>query len=359
MSRLRLLALAGAALIAGAWSVCVVPAQEQPSILQLLDRYAAGDHDGVRRAFEDLDSVDDARRTLEREGRAWTARDDPAEAARRRLIAATFALELAEARMQDEWRRLRSLVEWGCELVRTGPPTEPERLWHLASVALAQGARDWEVLYSSPPPVRVAAYNHLSHARGRFREDIRLQFADAVVQAIRTASGFPAHRGSGRPRWKPRAEALRARFEAIDYLQTFLADPIVGGEAALRTGLAWLGLERVDEALRHFEIASHSDDEFSAYLAHVFAGQVQDRYGTPAEAAAQYRSALDVIPRAQSASLPLSTLLLADGRPDEAYDVVRLALEQPMPPDPWRVYGLGSYYHYPDYVRRLRQVLGS
>lgn len=335
-----------------------VRAQRPIDVAILLDRYSSGERAAVLELLKTLDDVEGVRVGLEATGRAWTEAAGPAVVPRRRLTAATFALELANTRMQDEWRRLRSLIEWGCELVRAGAPSEAERLWQLASVALAEGARDWDVLYTRPPPVRVAAYNHLSHARSRFSDDVRLDFADAAIQAIRVASGFPPHRGNEAPRAQPRGEVLRARFDAIEHLQMFAHDPVVGGEAALRTGLAWLSIDRVDEAMRQFEIASRSTDEFAVYLAHVLAGQMQDRYGTPEGASAQYRAALQAIPRAQSASLGLAAILLSDGQPDEAYALLHEALAAPIPMDPWRVYGQGSYYRFPEYVELLVRELG-
>ena len=112
------------------------------SIPALLDRYSGGDIEGVVAAFGAINDVEHVREELEAAAGDWIDAAFTEDVTRRRLVVATFALELVRARMQDEWERLRPLVEWSCELLRGGPPTEAERLWHRASIALAMGAGD-------------------------------------------------------------------------------------------------------------------------------------------------------------------------------------------------------------------------
>jgi hypothetical protein len=94
-----------------------------PSALDLLDRYDRGDRDVVVHVFESVRDVDELRKDLEVKGPTWTTAGSADREPQRRLVAATMALEFGNARLEDEWVTLRSLVEWGCALLRRGPPS--------------------------------------------------------------------------------------------------------------------------------------------------------------------------------------------------------------------------------------------
>ncbi len=72
---------------------------------------------------------------------------DPKEIPRRRLVAATFALETARAGLDHEWANSVDLIDWGwTQLSKERQPLPAERLWHLAAIALFQGALDVDEL---------------------------------------------------------------------------------------------------------------------------------------------------------------------------------------------------------------------
>jgi hypothetical protein len=123
-------------------------------------------------------------------GEAWVHAGPEQERPRRRLAAATFALEAARAAEGIEWKRVIRLdawtddkgnttqegadrvywnappllVEWGCALLRQEPTPPPvERIWHLASVAAAQGAGDTEFLIGSPFAARMNVPDEITH----------------------------------------------------------------------------------------------------------------------------------------------------------------------------------------------------
>ena len=75
-----------------------------------------------------------------------------------------------------------------------------------------------------------------------------------------------------------------------------------------------------------------------------------------ADAAAAFRSALELFPRAQSASFALASLTLRGNERAHAYALVSAAIADPArTPDPWRTYQEADYRFWPDLVATLRQ----
>jgi len=346
--------------------------QTAPRIIALLDRYAAGELDAVVEAFAAIDDVEDARKDLEKHGRAWTEARGPAEAAHRRLVIAAFALELAHARMHDAWRDLWPVLKWACDVIRQGEPSEGERLWHLAAIALGEGRRRWEALidpsYSfvdrsnmTPRYIQVRrndadVHEHVSHAQERFPDDPRLRFADEFVDALRYGARW--RREPARPAGVLGTHRREQQAELIGRLQALAADPEVGGAAELWTGLILLlELDRPADVMAHLEAASRSSDPFVASLARYAAGRAFESAGDLDAAERHYRRALDALPRVQSVSLSLSALLLSSGRPDEAYEIMRRSFDGPPVVDPFKTYGLGDYRRFASYLARLREEL--
>ena len=138
----------------------------------------------------------------------------------------------------------------------------------------------------------------------------------------------------------------------------FFADPQIGGEAHLWSGLLLL-LNRQEgaAAMAQFAAARNDPDPFVAYLARYSAGRLQEAAGHPDSSEAAYRDALAVWPRAQSASLSLASLLFAAGRPDEAYQLVADAYREPTVMDPFREYGFGQHRRVGRVMTELRQEL--
>ena len=129
----------------------------------LLDAYAQGRYDEalapVRQATRDR--ARDFRQQLVMAGSQWVDLV-PADRHRRALAAVAFALEAESIRAErGEWNVSsgkdcagRCVIEWACALLQTrAAPDEAERIWMLASIALAGGVRDWTFLQTplSPP----------------------------------------------------------------------------------------------------------------------------------------------------------------------------------------------------------------
>jgi tetratricopeptide (TPR) repeat protein len=330
-------------------------------VVALLDRYERGDHDGVVAELAAVSDIGAFARELQRRAEAWTtaAPVGPASVARRRLVVAVFTLEMASAHLETEWGTLRYTVEWACEWMRKGRPTSIERVWHLAVVALAGGARDEQLLAYFPPssfpdPMlrnRFTSFVHADHAARRFPEEIRFRFAEAF------ASGLP---GLAEPQRDAPLRLGREEREtgatAIRSLKKFVINPVVGAEAHLRIGYIYYCLGDTGAATLHYQAALHAtQDPFVAYLAHFMMGRLFEAQDRGPDAVTAYRQALAVLPRVQSGTMALAAKLFRDEKPGEAYELVNAAFAaQPRPPDPWRLYGYGDYRFWPDLIGRLR-----
>ena len=88
----------------------------------------------------------------------------------------------------------RGLIEWVCRLLAKGTPTEFERAVYLTSVAILQGAGDYQTL--GIDEIRNKRAGHLDHALARYPDDDRLKLARVLsryeLRVISTARLEPA-----------------------------------------------------------------------------------------------------------------------------------------------------------------------
>jgi len=328
-----------------------VPAS--PDATALLQRYAAGEHAAVARELARVSDFSLLRKDLEKSVPAWVARSPAGQRRRQNLVAATFLLEVLNAGLETEWRQLRPLLELGCGLAQgAGLPDAEERLWLLASIALAGGARDAFLLLGEPGSGR----GHLAHARGRVPDEVRLLLADPVARefllpAEPPRSGDDGNLNSQTARGHKRE--LTSQFAKIATI------PAIAAEAEMRSGYLWFQLGNNREALAHLKIADErSTDPYVTYLARFLAGRVLQKEQQPVLAEQAYRSALDTMAGIQSASEALAALLFVDGRADEAYTVVGRSFERrPLPADPWRLIGYGDFRRFPGLLDQLRETI--
>jgi predicted Zn-dependent protease len=92
-------------------------------------------------------------------------------------------------------------------------------------------------------------------------------------------------------------------------------------------------------------------------MSRFFRARIYDRLDRRPEAEAAYRSALEIYPRAQSASMALATLLFIRGEEAEAQRLVENVLASPGAEDPWRLYFLQDYRRLPMYIDQMRAAL--
>jgi tetratricopeptide (TPR) repeat protein len=332
------------------------PYATSTSTTTLLDRYSAGHFAEVIGTITRDNNYDDLLKNLTKAAPAWIDAGGPADRSRRQLAAATLALEAARAGTFDEWKLVQNfirleyiywkappkLIEWGCQILRqAGPPSESERLWHLAALAVAARAGDFEFLIGSPWEARANPWDellHLEHSAERFPHERRFALAQGIAAEWRL---FPS----------PRSGAT----EAQKIFEMLSLETEVGPEAGVRLGFMMLRAGNLAGALTTLaSAAARSSDPYATYLAHYFRAKVFERQRQPSEAETAYREALAVIPAAQSSSFGLAALLAARGKRAEASALVDAALmADPRPVDPWRAYGEADARFWPELITRL------
>jgi hypothetical protein len=318
-------------------------AQDAPSFRPVFEAFLRGDF-----AMRELPGVTgarsssgaDVRKLLARDGAIWVSAGPPDERDRRRLIVAAVALHLANTIGSSDWRRANDVLEWGCSFVRRNArPSEPERLWHWAAVAVTQASADsWQ------------AETHADHASKRFPDEPRFALARAVALEMQT---WPDDRHRS-PRDRDAALADRV----IAGFRTAAKYPEARAEANIRLGFFTLRHGLAGNALRQLREAAEVKDPYLRYLLGLFEGRAYERENDPDAAIAAYRRALDAVPHAQTAELALASALARRGRQAEAAAVTQAALRPgPRPSDPWVSYGLGDLRMWPVIAGALEEAL--
>jgi tetratricopeptide (TPR) repeat protein len=365
----RLVALA---LVIGLCAVGGRPSARALSVLDLLDRYAAGKFDEVAIELEGDINFDDLLKQLKRDAPVWFDAGGPADRSRRELAAATFALEAARA---DEWREWKwvvlnpkmcpvpdrpdecyeplstlywkpppLLIEWACELFRKdAAPRAIERWWQLAALAVAQRSEDVAFLVGDPQigKGRDAGeignlqdeIKHLDHVQKRFPEESRFMLAQGIARD---------------PMWQD--DATQAYMSLMDHVD-------IGGEAAMRMGAMLLRNGAQAEAITPmFDRAeTRTRDPYVIYLARLFRGRLLEKQGNTDDAQASYRGAAAAWPTGQAATMALAASLYREGKRTSAYELVGAMLDAPDPLfDPWREYVHADDRFWPYLLNKLR-----
>lgn len=363
--------LASAALCV--WAAVSVSAQSSGvNLIALLDIYAAGRHDEAIARAAALKDLGPLRLQFVQQTPVWIA-GDPAKAEARRAAVAGFVVELAGARLEDDWGRLSDLIEWTCaQILRSaGPPTEFERRWHMATTALAGRARVrlWllgpyaRLPHQKPlnrPPSKDDPPSplHLMHAIERFPDDPQFQLARVVAWTWGRDDEPVRNVRRREDEYRPRGYRP-AQLEAITAFEPLTRVPEVAAEAWIRTGLIDVTVSDHAAALKAFEAALPlARTPQLKYLAHFLAGRSHEVLQQPDEAIAQYRRALDVVPSAESATIALASLqfLRGDSEPSIAMIEKRFAATDPST-DPGRLTGYGAYLHWPEITAAMRAEL--
>jgi len=354
-------------------------------LARLLDLYAAGKIDDamttVARATRD--QAHDLRIQLVVYGQTWI-HGGPPEISPRLFAAAAFGLDMEALRAErGEWSVRRQsdcagncVLEWGCIVLRARKVSdERDRLWLLASVALAEGVRDWSFLQTplAPSLSRAAEGGHLAHALARHPNEPRFRLARAAAIASRfdttTELDLPKAgelaRTPGNPavivaRPPPMGSMEERRRGQLDYaMQQFVRlvdDPVVGTEARIRLAYLHYRSEQYEQARREAEAAANvTSDADLRYLASFLAGQAAQAAGDLDNAETLYTQALAIRPRAQSASLALAALEMVRGAAGPAYDLFAAPRSSRVDDDdPWRLFFYGDFPKLASLVRELR-----
>ena len=309
----------------------------------LLERYAAADYAAVDAGLRAITDI----KTFKA---PWSKAIEPlrgvtnlgeTERNRRRLIAATLALEVANRLGIRQPYEAAELVEAGCKFLQiTAPPPPAERAWQWAAIALLESIADGESLEI-----------HSGHARSRFPDEPRFVLARAVAAELRT---FPAARDES----PVDTDSTLARL-MVARLQEAKKDASTRDEAKVRLGYFYLRLGRDAPAVDELHDVSQTvNDRYLRYLANLIEGRALTRLNRLPEAIAAYRSATLAVPGAQTAEMMLAAALAMHGDRAEAAAIAQRSVTTQYPPaDPWTLYGQSDVRFWPQIIASLRAGL--
>lgn len=357
--------------------------------LHRLDLYSEGRYDEAVRDVTLIAHMEAIYDDLLTAGGPWVLAVDSDEQQRRRLVAASFALEIAAVqppRDDPNWRMFElslvreRLAAWGAvALVQRVPaaptihrppmtvPKQPkERLWYHAAAALLQNGATYRALVKPADDenaLRPAVVFPLLDdvALRRFPDDPTLILARAgalLSSSDASVSLMGARRPSDRTGVAFFTDNGRAR-QAESIYRRLLNDPVVGADANLRLGFIRLLRGDESEARRLLaEVDRRSTDFDAKYCARVltaWAWQVEKRH---AEALVSYRAALELAPNAHTAAVPVAFALQTEGRLEEAEALLHAALiATPRPRDPLLTLDRWDGRTFPDRLRVLKEAL--
>ena len=344
------------------------------NLTALLDTYYQGRYDEAVAKAAALPDLGPLRLRFVQDTPGWI-NADPANLEKRRAAVAGFLVELTAARLDSDWGRLSDLIEWTCaQVLRTAPPNEFERQWHLATTALAGRARArlWllgpyarlphqKPLTRKPDKDDPPSPLHLLHAIERFPEDPRFQLARVVAWTWgRDSEPMRNLRREWSDNLRRQAPSRPAQLEALTALAPLLEVPGVAPEAHLRAGLIHITVRDQVAALRSFEAAQPiAGTTALKYLSYFLAGRALEALNRAEDAAAQYRRALDVVPQAESATIALASLQFSRGEADPIAMIDGAFATPATVTDPGRLTGYGFYLHWPGIKAAMRAELAK
>jgi tetratricopeptide (TPR) repeat protein len=258
---------------------------------------------------------------------------------RTRLTVAAVAVEAAARFVIDGRRDVGLLVEEACTIVRRNRPSEAERVWHRAAIAVL-----------SSGPNRQTLEVHAAHASSRFDDDPHFVLARAVAAELLT---FPEPRDGLTLADRDGANPMRL----VGLFEAAQKHPSVRAEAAVHLGFTWLRLGRGVDAIKTLgEVERLTDDPYLRHLGFLLLGRARDQLGQDEDAVEAYRRAAAEMPAAQTAAIGLAAALMRTGRLEEADRVAQTAVGGRGDADPWLSYGPGYARHWTALRGRLREA---
>ena len=344
-----------------------------------LERYGAGQFEQVAADLETFTDLEGLLKGLSADGPVWIAAGGDADRARRRLVAATFALEAARAGSWREWKWIQQppsgplpilswrpaplLLEWACDLFAADDtPTDEERWWQLAAISVAQRSEDAQFQIGATE-VEGGGYAAEQAARpvpmGR-RQVIRPHPEEVVnpkreiAHLMHVTERFPDEK-----RFLVAQALARERFTPRDAQRVYESlgdDPRLGGEARMRLGALHLRQNRLGEALDQLARAERlTRDPYVTHLVYLFRGQAKLRQKDAASGVEALETALAIWPGAQTASMMLADQLLKADRWSDAQRVMaRMLAPEARRVDPAIELSHADDRFWPDHIARLR-----
>lgn len=351
-------------------AACLLAVAERPAgqgfalmPMELLDQYDRGNPIAAD-ALAGVIHVESVKDALNAEGERWIEAAGPKEVARRRLVAATFALDTARAGLDHEWANSVELIDWGwAQLRKQRPPLPAERQWHLAAMALFQGAYDVTDLETRvgrlksrfpDEPNTLLVEGWLTASRGARIAFPMAQGVSSVIAGPSTKNVYPTAVLRGKPGGigDLGGDISRAYAKA-------LASPATAPEAHVRLAYYDLIADRHESTLAHLAQAQSTTTVPEViYLVHLFRGWALSRMDRDPETTEEYRQAVAAVPAAGTAALWLAGRLLLEGKRAEADAVVdRSLVESKDVEDPWRLFGYGDFHRFPALMKQLREAI--
>jgi hypothetical protein len=333
----------------GAAAVAPRPAQSRAaadsplnlSVMDALELYALGDP-VVMKLVAEPRAIGSISTALARDGSAWIRANGTSEAAHRRLVAVTFALEAVRHGMDatNDLRSVGDLIRWASgELRQETAGTSGERLWRHGVLAILQGAvaLDW-------------VDRELNVAKSRFPAEPRWLLIRAwhtELTGVRAA--FPT----------PLEGAIQLPPSVIRAYEDAMRAPETRAEAATRLAFLRCASGRADLAIDlATQGATLTTEPDIRSLAHLIHGWALTRLSRPAEALAEFRAAHESLPASQSAALWFARSLFLAGQRAEAESLVdettRTGLEEL---DPFKLYPRGDFRLWPALIAELRRAI--
>jgi tetratricopeptide (TPR) repeat protein len=280
-----------------------------------------------------------------REATAWIAGGGAADAPRRRLLVATYVLDLLkdveDERLWQDGQSAPALVDWACARLRDSAPLPAERAWHVASLALLERSSTVTVLE-----------RQLDRAEMRVPDGDRWPLVRALTDEWRSED----RRRDDGTLAVPGGVASRA----AQHFEQAASRSGVRQEALLRWAAYESDLGKSDAALARLDRIGQMDDPFLRYWTGLVKGRVLRRLNRPEDAIAEYRSAVAEFPSAQSGALGLAAALVGVRHMTEASAVVTRAIAAAADssvPDPWKIYRSPDVRLWPGALDELRAAV--
>ena len=361
---------------------------QAPGLIPRLQTYQAS---GVTGFGPELSPADWTTLTREvmADGPRWLVLDGR-DRARQLSLLGSLVLDAAAASVDHNWDRAKRLIEWVCtQYRRDAHVADAEKLWHLAALSVIEGAGDVEFLSAAPSANaylrRDFFFDHLTHVDGRLDDTAWTKLSRAMAHE---RTSYPDR---GDDDHTVAESEMRKAFNEVEFAKTYrlqlvmsderrkwaslyrrqlkiratakeFADlrrlPDVSADATLREGVLLFRLRAIPQALDVLAQAASEGDSFVRYVANYFAALVLEGQDDLTAAEARYRAALRTEPHGQAAAMRLAALLARTGRVTAARAMIDAALEEPLPPDPVKTYGSGTFRMAGERIAALKRALG-
>jgi len=188
----------------------------------------------------------------------------------------------------------------------------------------------------------------LIDAKQEFPDDAGIVFVEACLEEAAAS-----------PRAAPDARASQALVRAEVLYRHALELDVSFAEARVRLGYVLLRLGRFEEARQQLQRASaEGREQRTIYLAHIFAGAVDEAEGRVDEAIAAYRAARTIAPQCQVAAIALSHALYRAGdRASAATIAHEVGRASTRCEDPWWSYDYGQAWKIDETMEMLRRAV--